>query len=252
MRDSPKDSPRNDPRDRAIDEALDRAARSPHDVPPEMLERIAESIKLQSIGPQSIGAKMARVRPLPATWVLTSGLILIGAAVALAGAARAGFYGVEKMNLWERALIFPALGMLAWMAAAEFVGEMIPGSRRRMAPGAVLAVGSLALLGLFAMLFRDYQTDYFWSAGMVCLTIGLLHAIPTGLVGWWLLRRGFAVNSVAAGLLAGTFAGLAGVAMLELHCPNFQALHVLVWHTGVVPASGAVGALLAWALRKSG
>ena len=240
MRDSSKDSPRDAPRDGAIDEVLDRAARSRHDVPPEMLGRIAESI----------GPRMAPVRPLPATWVLTSGLILIGAAVALAGAARAGFYGIEKMSLWERALIFPALGLLAWIAAAEFVSEMIPGSRRRLAPGAVLGIGSLALLGLFAMLFRDYQTDHFWSAGIVCLVIGLLHAIPTGLVGWWMLRRGFAVNSVAAGLVAGTFAGLAGVAMLELHCPNFQALHVLVWHTAVVPASGAVGALLAWALRR--
>jgi hypothetical protein len=37
--------------------------------------------------------------------------------------------------------------------------------------------------------------------------------------------------------------------MLELHCDNFQALHVLFWHTAVVPASGAAGALLAWAFR---
>ena len=86
MRDSSKDSPRDAPRDGAIDEALDRAARSPHDVPPEMLERIAESI----------GPRMARVRPLPATWVLTSGLILIGAAVALAGAARGDSTGLKR------------------------------------------------------------------------------------------------------------------------------------------------------------
>lgn len=227
-------------KDREIDEILEGAARAGSDVQPEMLGRIAESIK----------PAMAPVRPLPATWVLASGLILIAAAVALAGAARAGFYGVEKMSLWERALIFPALGILAWMAAAEFVGEMIPGSRRRLAPGVLLGIGSLALLGLFAMLFRDYQTDHFLSAGIVCLAVGLLHAIPTGLLGWWLLRRGFAVNSVGAGVVGGTLAGLAGVAMLELHCPNFQALHVLVWHTAVVPASAAVGALLAWAVRR--
>jgi hypothetical protein len=68
-------------------------------------------------------------------------------------------------------------------------------------------------------------------------------------VSWWLLRRGFAVNSVAAGLAGGTLAGLAGVTMLELHCANFQALHVLLWHTAVVPVSGAAGALVVWALR---
>jgi hypothetical protein len=46
--------------------------------------------------------------------------------------------------------------------------------------------------------------------------------------------------------VAGTLAGLAGVTMLELHCPNFEALHVMLWHTAVVPASGAAGALLGW------
>jgi hypothetical protein len=74
----------------------------------------------------------------------------------------------------------------------------------------------------------------------------LFHAVPVALASWLLLRRGFAVNAVAAGLAAGTLAGMAGVTMLELHCPNFEALHVMLWHTAVVPVSGAAGALLAW------
>jgi hypothetical protein len=222
-----------------MDEILDLAAQARHDVEPAVLERVAASIK----------GSMRPVRPLPPAWMLAGGLILICAIVALAGAARAGFYGFEKLSVLERALIFPALGIFLWLAAAEFASEMIPGSRRRVAPGALLGLGCLALLGLFAVLFRDYRTDHFVSAGIACLLTGLLHAIPTGLVSWWLLRRGFAVNSVAAGLAGGTLAGLAGVMMLELHCANFQALHVLLWHTAVVPVSGAAGALLAWALR---
>jgi hypothetical protein len=43
--------------------------------------------------------------------------------------------------------------------------------------------------------------------------------------------------------------GLAGVGVLELHCTNFQAAHVLVWHTAVVPLSGAAGALVGWTLH---
>jgi len=226
-------------RDREMDEILELAAQARHDVEPALLQRVAGSIK----------SSMRPVRPLPPTWVLASELILICAAVALAGAARAGFYGIEKMSVLERSLIFPVLGILGWVVAAEFVSEMIPGSRRRIAPGALLGIGSLALLGLFAVLFRDYRTNDFVSAGIVCLMTGLLHAVPTGLVSWWLLRRGFAVNSVAAGLAGGTLAGVAGVTMLELHCANFQALHVLLWHTAVVPGSGTAGASLAWALR---
>src|ERR1700730_1097245 len=38
--------------------------------------------------------------------------------------------------------------------------------------------------------------------------------------------------------------------VLELHCVNFEALHVLVWHTAVVPVSAAAGALVGWVLRS--
>jgi hypothetical protein len=105
------------------------------------------------------------------------------------------------------------------------------------------------LMGVFALLFQDYRTDRFVSAGIVCLLTGLLHAVPAALLSYLVLRRGFAVNSVSAGLVAGTLAGLSGVGMLELHCANFQAAHILVWHTAVVPLSGAGGALVAWAWR---
>jgi hypothetical protein len=79
--------------------------------------------------------------------------------------------------------------------------------------------------------------------------IGVLHAIPAGLLSWLVLRRGFAVNFESAGLMAGTLGGLAGVGLLELHCPNFQATHILVWHTAVLVVSGALGALGGRALR---
>ena len=82
-----------------------------------------------------------------------------------------------------------------------------------------------------------------------CLTAGLLHAIPTVLAGWWILHRGFAVNTLAAALALGSLAGLAGVSMLELHCVNFEAPHAMLWHTAVLPLSGGIWALLAWGVR---
>jgi hypothetical protein len=126
------------------------------------------------------------------------------------------------MTLLQRALIFPVIGILSWVAATEFVNTMIPGSRRRLSPGALLGIGSVVLVGVFGLLFRQYRTDHFFSVGMVCLLTGLLHAIPAGLLSWLVLRRGFAVNPTSAGLVAGTVAGLAGVGLLELHCPNFR------------------------------
>jgi hypothetical protein len=226
-------------KDREIDEILERAAQGTHKLDPTLLERVAGAIK-PSLHP---------VRPLPPTWLLVAGMVLVCAAVAVAGAARAGFYGIEKLTLFDRALIFPALAILAGLTGIEFVAEMIPGSRRRMASGTLLGINCLLLVGMFALLFRDYQTDHFVHAGIACLAVGVLHAVPAALLGWLLLRRGFAVNPIAAGLVVGTFAGLAGVGMLELHCANLQALHILIWHTAVVPVSGAIGALVAWAFR---
>jgi hypothetical protein len=221
-------------KDPEIDEILRRASQAPHEVYPALLDRIAGSIQ-PTVQP---------VRPLPPAWVLASGLMAICAAVAAAGAARLGFFGIQHLSALERALIFPALAILIWFAATACVAEMIPGSRRRMAPGSVLAVASLALLAVFAFLFRDYHTDHFVHQGVACLAAGLLHAIPAAIASWLLLRRGFAVNPVAAGLVAGTLAGLAGVSMLELHCANFEAPHVMLWHTAVIPVSAAAGALL--------
>jgi hypothetical protein len=163
----------------------------------------------------------------------------------VAGAARLGLYGIQNLSALEDALIFPVLGILMCLAAMALAGEMIPGSRRRVAPGFLLGAGSLALLAVFAMVFRDYGTERFVSQGVACLTAGLLHAIPVALASWLLLRRGFAVDSIAAGVVAGTLAGLAGLTMLELHCPNFEAPHVMLWHTAVMPLCGSAGALLA-------
>lgn len=225
--------------DGKIDDAFNRAVRAPDQLDPASLQRVADSIR----------SSLRPVRPLPSTWLLASGLVLICAAVAVAAAAAAGLHGVEKMSGWERALIFSTLGLLAWLGATEFANAMIPGSRRRISAGVLLAVSCVTLLAAFSLLFHDYRVERFVSAGIACLMTGLLYAIPAGLLSWLLLRRGVSLNSVSAGFVAGTLAGLAGVGMLELHCPNFEAAHVLVWHTAVVPLSAALGALVGWALR---
>jgi hypothetical protein len=226
-------------KDEEIDDVLKETARSAYVLNAETLQHVSDSIK----------TSLRPVRPMLPSRVLAGGIVLICASVALAGAARAGYYGIEKMGSLERALIFSTLLIFAWVAGIGFVREMVPGSRRRVAPGALLATVSGLLVGEFALLFRDYQTSAFFSAGIACLLTGLLFAFPAALFSWIVLRRGFAVNPVSAGLIAGTLGGLAGLGMLELHCQNFQAAHVIVWHTAVVPLSAAAGAFVAWALR---
>jgi hypothetical protein len=228
--------------DREIDKVFENAARLTQGVRPAVLERIAASVH----------ASLHPVRPAPRTWVLIAGLLLLGAAVALAGAARSGFSGFQALGLGERVIILSMLAMLAWIAARELVSHWTPGSRRYLAPGALVALISATLLFVFAFLFDDYHTARFFSGGVICLSVGVLHAIPAACLAAWLLRRGFAVEAVAAGAIAGTFGGLSGVTMLELHCPNLEAPHVLFWHVAVVPVSAALGALVGWAVNARG
>jgi hypothetical protein len=195
---------------------------------------------------ESIAGSMRPVRPLLPQWMLAGGVALICALVALAGAAGMGFSGIAKMSLLERSTVFSALGILVLMAASELVSAMIPGTRRRFSSGVLLTVANLGLAAVLAVCFRDYTTTHFVRAGLVCLGIGVLHAIPDGLLSWLVLRRGFAVDAASAGLAAGILAGLAGMGMLELHCPNFQTAHVLVWHLGVLLVSAGLGALCGW------
>ena len=224
--------------DREIDQVLENAAPLAQGVQPAVLERIATSVH----------ASLRPVRPAPRTWVLITGLLLLCATVALAGAARSGFSGFEALGMVERVIILSMLSMLAWVAAREIVSHWTPGSRHYLAPGALVALVSAILLFVFALLFDDYHTARFLSGGVICLSVGVLHAIPAACLAAWFLRRGFAVAAVAAGAIAGTFGGLSGVTMLELHCPNFEAPHVLFWHVAVVPVSAALGALVGWAV----
>jgi Negative regulator of sigma F len=223
--------------DRDIDKLLN-GAKVPSEPKAETLGRIAESI----------AGSMRPVRPMPSRWVLTVEVALICALVALAGAAGLGFAGIARMSVLERGAVFSVLVILVVAAATELVSAMIPASRRRFSSGRLLGVVAVCLAAVLALCFRDYQTTRFIHAGLVCLGIGLMHAVATGLLSWLLLRRGFAVDAISAGLGVGILSGLAGVGMLELHCANFQAAHVLVWHVGVLLVSAGAGAMCAWGM----
>ncbi len=225
--------------DRELDDILKRAAGAKPTVDTALLDRIS----------RSLGTDMRPVEALPASWILTGGLVLVASSVGLAGAMLLGPHGVQKMNAAEIAAIFSLLGILIWLAARLCVAEMIPGSPRPASPGILAAGGCIGLAVVFGLLFHDYRTERFVSQGLACLTAGLVNAAPAALGTWWLLRRGFAVDSGAAGFAAGLLAGLAGITMLELHCPNFEAPHVIVWHIAVLPISGVLGMLAARKLR---
>ncbi len=226
-------------KDAEVDEMLARVARVPRAPNAVLLGRIADSLK----------PTLRPVRPVAPSWLLASGLVLICVAVAVA-AARGATYGLDKLTVSERFLVFPILGLLTWVIARELVSFLTPGSRHHFTAGTLLTIVSLTLLVLFTLLVHPYRIEPYATAGVICLRIGLLHAVPVAILGWLLLRRGFVVNVVATGIVWGTLAGLAGFAAVVLRCDNFEALHVLLWHVGVVPVSALVGAVTGWVITR--
>ena len=207
---------------------------------PALLENIAKSM----------GATMAPVTPLLPSWLLTAVLVTVSAIISTLGAALLGFQGIRRLSGEKIGLIFSLLLLFTILAATVSVAGMIPGSYRLVGPRALLVASILAFAAVFAALFHDDSMSGFVPRGLKCLAAGVLIAIPAGLASWLVLRRGLAVDPVSAGLAGGTMAGLAGLITLELHCPNFATMHLLVWHTAVILVSATLGALVARASRS--
>jgi len=183
------------------------------------------------------------VTPLAPSWLYILILVLLFAAAAVDSASVLGMAGLFALSPPQRALIFGALFGTASLAAVACSRQMRPASGRNLSPLAWLLATSLLAL-VFALLFGGYDLLHFVHDGIPCLVAGLSVAVPTGFAIGLLLRRGFVLNWSAAGLAAGVLGGLAGLAMLEMHCPNLKAIHVIVWHVAVLMVTCALGFLV--------
>ena len=206
---------------------------------PALLERIAGGLR----------ADLRPVRRMPPLWLLAAALFGIFAATSLLGATVLGFAGFHRLSDEAIAAIFPPLAALALLAAGGSASAMMPGSKRPYHPAGLLAVGYMLLAAVFAFVFRDYRTDSFVQQGTACLRAGLLWAAPAAIGAWLLLRRGFPVERGAAGIAVGTLAGLTGVTVLELHCPNLRMPHIVVWHRAALPIAALAGKAI-WSARR--
>jgi hypothetical protein len=218
---------------------------------PEEIDKILAKAANRAASPDADRAAIERVqgeilkdlrpvRPIAPTRAFTLALVGLFAAFAVASASALGMHGIRVLSNSQRALIFTILLATAWLAASACAREMRPAAGLRL--GLTALVLSVAVFPvLFSLIFQNYSADRFVSEGIPCLEAGLCVAIPTFLAIVWIFRRGFVLDWSEAGIAAGTLSGLAGLAMLELHCPNLKALHVMVWHVAVVMVSGALG-----------
>lgn len=180
------------------------------------------------------------VRRMANNGIHASALFALFVLVAVASGTALGLHGLAVLSMADRVAIFAALAGMGAIDAVATARVMRPASGVIGGPY-LLGAAALAFPALFASLFHGYDLVKFVPQGIPCLTAGLAIALPMGALVALILRRGFVLSWAAAGITAGLLSGLAGLGMLELHCPNLKAIHVMVWHMAVVLTSGVLG-----------
>lgn len=146
------------------------------------------------------------VSPVPSTAVFVLGFLGVFLVIVLLGAAIMGARAPRLMSWWQ----FAGLGLMLLAAAAVLAvslgRQLVPGSCQRVCPKTLVFSTAAGLPLLWSMLFP-------WKSHGDYLRWGL-----------------------ACGLLGVLLAGLAGVGMMHLGCPNVTAPHLSVWH-GAVPVA---------------
>jgi hypothetical protein len=119
----------------------------------------------------------------------------------------------------------------------------VPGRKYALAPRSVPIVTLAAMLIVVVAMFRPRAESAFVPIGLVCLKNGLTYSIPALVLFGAIVQLGAMLNPKVIGAAAGTLAGFAGLAALEMNCPNPNVFHRLVWHCSVVLISFGLGTL---------
>lgn len=174
------------------------------------------------------------IRPLAPNSVFVAGFAISFLAVAIIGAIQLHAYGLNVLSLAQKVAVSLTLVLGACSLAVSMALQMRPGSRYFVSPNLLPAGVLLPLAVAMTAVFHTREELAFVSRGLLCLNSGLKYAIPGAvLTGLW-LRRGAAQSPKLMGATAGGFAGIIGVTVLEVHCPNLNLYHILVWHLGVL------------------
>lgn len=197
--------------------------------------RIAERL-IQSLRP---------VAPLPSRTMLAGGFLAIFAAVTALLLAFGGTRGAGNMSVLQLAGILTAIVSAAGLAAFFLSGEMTPGQRRLVRPGAMTAA---ILFALFALIFGLFPWTQGALKGWHCFQSGFLYSIPAAILVLWLVRQGAPLAYGAVGAAAGLLSGLAGMTAIHVGCSLLNAPHMAAGHLTIPLAGAAAGYLAGWTL----
>jgi len=186
------------------------------------------------------------VKPLSSTPVSALRVItvfLLITAALLGGLGTAAVKGMTSTQM-TAFLLMAAAGVIA--LAFSLSWQVAPGARHRWRPAFLLAGLSFAVVFCFLFLFPWPETSRNFAGGWQCARSGVALAIPAGLLLWLTIRRGEPLALPTLGATVGGAAALIAVLILQFNCPKHEALHLTLWHAGILLVCMGLGALVGW------
>jgi hypothetical protein len=209
---------------------------------------VRDNVPLEGIR-SNIAGDLKPVRQIPSAAVFATSFLVFAVAIAVASSLALPSYGWELMMPAARASVFLTIAASAAMLAFSLSLQMTPGSRSYWPPALmVMGLSALTLVALAAV-FQVKAEPRFLKSGLICARAGMPFAVPAAILFVVLLKRGAVLSFRRAGMLAGMLAGLVSMAVLEIHCPNFDLLHVVTWHFGIVLGGALAGYALGWVAK---
>ena len=178
-------------------------------------------------------ADLKPVRPLASTGIYLGAFAGIFVAVCIVACYIVGQYGWHALSEFQKVAVFVPLAAMTAFLAFSVVRQMTPAAKHTRSSALVSAGIFIVLLLFITVIFQPARESAFVSHGLACFRTGMIFAIPSAFLFALVLRRGAALSPLLAGATAGGLAGLVGLTVLEIHCPNLNVYHIVVWHVSV-------------------
>lgn len=224
----------------------------------ELVSALNISVAVDSPSPAILGriAKgmatgLHQVRPLAPARYFFGAFVGIFVSIVAFGVYRMGAFAIAVMTPLQIIAILSALAVSTGLLADSLVHQMVPGSRHRIPPRLLPVAITISLTIAVAVLFHFQQEQKFWANAWACIRAGTPFGVLAAVPFWWMLRRGAILSPPMSGAATGLFAGLVGTSVLEIHCPNLDAWHILASHLGVAILCTLAGLVIGLASQRT-
>ena len=201
---------------------------------------------------EGMSTNLRPVRPVAPARYFFAAMVGVFVSIVALGVYHMGAFAITVMTPLQTGVILTMLAVCTGLLAHSLVQQMVPGTRHRISPRLLPAGITISLMIAMTVLFQFQHERNFWGNAWACIRAGTPFGVLAAVPLWLMLRRGAILSPALTGAATGLFAGLVGTSVLEIHCPNLDASHILVSHVGVAILCALAGLVIGLAIEAKG